>query len=437
MGNGSLPRSLTQWLGACAVAALLMSTPACGRTSHAHATHDKGEDHAEPAAHDHAHDHDRPNDLDRPVSELFESVCEHEIKAFTCEECRFEVGVVRAPDDLVRQGLFEVVQPSLQTVGFPIELTAEVRFDDRRVAHVRPVAPGVIRKVHVMVGDEVKSGAPLVEIESVAAGDAHGDMLEARARLQLAESAFERADSLRKGGLASEKDYLEAKTELDAAKIRAEAAKGRLHRLGGTGAGTVVLRAPVDGSVLELHAVPGELASPDESLATVGNNGAVWVWADLYERDIAKVMNARSSGDLSAAVFVEAYPGESFPGTVDLISPSMDRSSRTVKTRIAVDNAGGRLLAGMFAKVQVFLPGEARALALPRSAVLEDEGRKFVFLHHREDYYVRRSVEVGRSWAGWVEITSGVSADQHVVARGAFLMKSDVLRSKMGAGCAD
>lgn len=437
MGNGSLPKSLTQWLGACAVATLLMSTFACGRTSHAHGTQDKGGDHAVSAATDHAHDHDHPSDLDRPVSELFESVCEHEIKAFTCEDCRFEVGVVRAPDDLVRQGLFEVVQPSLETVAFPVELTAEVRFDDRRVAHVRPVAPGVIRKVHVMVGDVIKADAPLVEIESVAAGDAHGDMLEARARLQLAERAFERADSLRKGGLASEKDYLEAKTELDAAKIRAEAAKGRLHRLGGTGAGTIVLRAPVDGSVLELHAVPGELASPDESLATVGNNGAVWVWADLYERDIAKVMNARASGDPSAAVFVEAYPGESFPGTVDLISPSMDRSSRTVKTRIAVDNAGGRLLAGMFAKVQVFLPGDARALALPRSAVLEDEGRKFVFLHHREDYYVRRSVEVGRSWAGWVEITSGVSADQHVVARGAFLMKSDVLRSKMGAGCAD
>ena len=124
-----------------------------------------------------------------------------------------------------------------------------------------------------------------------------------------------------------------------------------------------MLRAPVDGSVLELHAVPGELASPEESLATVGNNGAVWVWADLYERDIAKVMNARASGDLTAAVFVEAYPGESFPGKVDLISPSMDRSSRTVKTRVAVDNADGRLLAGMFAKVQVFLPGEARALA--------------------------------------------------------------------------
>jgi cobalt-zinc-cadmium efflux system membrane fusion protein len=437
MGNGSLPRSLTQWLGACVVATLLISIPACGRTSHAHATHDKDEAREVAAGHDHAHDHDRPSDLDRPVSELFESVCEHEIRAFTCEECRFEVGVVRAPDDLVRQGLFEVVQPSLQTVAFPVELTAEVRFDERRVAHVRPVAPGVIRKVHVMVGDQVKAGVPLVEIESVAAGDAHGDMLEARARLQLAERAFERADSLRKGGLASEKDYLEAKTELDAARIRAEAAKGRLHRLGGTGAGTIVLRAAVDGSVLELHAVPGELASPDESLATVGNNGAVWVWADLYERDIAKVMNARASGDLSAAVFVEAYPGESFPGTVDLISPSMDRSSRTVKTRIAVDNAGGRLLAGMFAKVHVFLPGETRALALPRSSVLEDEGRKFVFLHHREDYYVRRSVEVGRSWAGWVEITSGVSPDQHVVGRGAFLMKSDVLRSKMGAGCAD
>lgn len=226
--------------------------------------------------------------------------------------------------------------------------------------------------------------------------------------------------------------------ELDSAKIRTDAANGRLQRLGGTGgAGTIVLRAPVDGSMLLLHAVPGEFASSNESLATVGNNKAVWVWADLYERDIARVMKARSFGKLAASVFVKAYPGEAFPGTVDFLSPAMDRSSRTVKTRIQVDNSDGRLLAGMFAAVQVFLPGDEKTLALPSDAVLDDNGRSFVFLHHHEDYYVRREVEVGRSWARWVEIKGGVNADQHVVSRGAFLMKSDVLRSKMGAGCAD
>jgi cyclic beta-1,2-glucan synthetase len=69
--------------------------------------------------------------------------------------------------------------------------------------------------------------------------------------------------------------------------------------------------------------------------------------------------------------------------------------------------------------------------------VLEDEGRSFVFIHYQGNYYVRRPVAVGRRWAGWVEIKKGLEPSQTVVSDGAFLLKSDVLRSKMGAGCAD
>jgi cobalt-zinc-cadmium efflux system membrane fusion protein len=104
---------------------------------------------------------------------------------------------------------------------------------------------------------------------------------------------------------------------------------------------------------------------------------------------------------------------------------------------VAVDNPQGRLLAGMFAAVQVLLPGDETTLALPRDAVLEDEGRAFVFVHHHDDYYVRRPVTPGRVWGDRIEVVAGLSGGETVVAEGSFLLKSDVLRSKMGAGCAD
>jgi cobalt-zinc-cadmium efflux system membrane fusion protein len=91
----------------------------------------------------------------------------------------------------------------------------------------------------------------------------------------------------------------------------------------------------------------------------------------------------------------------------------------------------------MFATVHVLLPGDENALVLPRDAVLEDEGRSFVFLHHHDAFYVRRPVTTGRAWGDRVEITGGLTGDETIVAEGAFLLKSDVLRSKMGAGCAD
>ena len=95
--------------------------------------------------------------------------------------------------------------------------------------------------------------------------------------------------------------------------------------------------------------------------------------------------------------------------------------------------AGGRRSRGK----SLFLPGTDETLAVPKAAVLEDEGRSFVFVHYQGEYYVRRPVVRGRTWAGWVEIKKGLEPSQVVVVEGAFLMKSDVLRSKMGAGCAD
>lgn len=407
----------------------------------AHETHSE-ESHAanaEPA---------EPSDLDRPVEELVALTCEHEKKTFECDECRYEAGFVRAPASLVAGGLISTVRAGRQKVAVPVTLTGEVRFDERLVGHVSSPVKGIIRTTHVTLGDRVRKGQPLVEIESVAVGEAQAAWLEARSLLSLARRNFERLSALREENISSEKETLQARQELETAEIRAANALGTLTRLGvgsadartltsATAGGRIVLRSPMDGLVLTLHAVPGETARTEEALATVGDNSTVWVWADLYERDIRSVVRGQASGRLEASVSVKAYPDEVFAGAVDLVTQAMDESSRTVKVRVEVRNRAGHLLSGMFASVRLYLPGAGEALAVPGSAVLEDEGRSFVFVHHEGDDYVRRPVTVGRTWAGWAEVTSGLSPGQVVVAEGAFLMKSDVLRSKMGAGCAD
>lgn len=423
------------------------ASPAAGTSDaaeaepHDHAAHASGapEKDDEKGHEDHeGHGAKEASDLDRSVDELAKLTCEHDKKTFECDECRYEVGFVRAPAMLLQGGLLKTTKPERQKVAAPVALTGEIRFDERRVGHVSSQVQGIIKQVHVALGEKVKKGQPLIEIDSVAVGEGQADYLEAQAMLKLARRNFERVSELYREKISSEKEYLQAKQELDSAEIRASGAGGKLTRLGGGGSGgRVALRAPMEGTVLAMHAVAGEVAKTDESLVTVGDNTAVWVWADLYERDIAAVKSGQAAEKLSASISVKAYPGVEFPGIVDLVSPAMDESSRTVKVRVEVPNGDGRLLAGMFATVKLFLPGTEEALAVPKEAVLEDEGRSFVFVHHQGEYYVRRPVVPGRTWANWVEIKKGVEPAQTVVADGAFLMKSDVLRSKMGAGCAD
>ena len=377
------------------------------------------------------------SDLDQPVAALFEASCEHDMKTFACDECRYEVGVTKAAADLFTGGLLHTAQPMREPVRVPLALTGEVRFDERRVAHLSPPAEGLVRRVLVAVGDRVRRGDVLVEIDSGDAAEAAAGLREAQARLAVAEQAHQRAESLRAQGINAAKDMDLATQERESARIRLEEARARASRLGlgeRDGAnGVLRLRASVDGRVLSLHAVGGEPAHTEEVMATVGDIATVWVWADLYERDLAKLLPA----PLPAEVLVRAWPGQTFAGTVDFISPSIDETSRTVKLRVSVPNPDGRLLAGMFATVHVLLPGDENALVLPRDAVLEDEGRSFVFLHHHDAFYVRRPVTTGRAWGDRVEITNGLTGGETIVAEGAFLLKSDVLRSKMGAGCAD
>jgi cobalt-zinc-cadmium efflux system membrane fusion protein len=118
------------------------------------------------------------------------------------------------------------------------------------------------------------------------------------------------------------------------------------------------------------------------------------------------------------------------------VAGTLDEATRTARARVVVPNAERLLRAGMFATVTILAGAADAGVALPEEAILEDEGRSFVFVRAEGPYFVRRPVTVGRTFAGWAEVT-GIAAGDEVVSKGAFLLKSDVLRSKMGAGCAD
>ncbi|MFA7330037.1 MAG: efflux RND transporter periplasmic adaptor subunit [Candidatus Delongbacteria bacterium] len=423
-----------------ALLALLALAQSCGKPA-AEPAHEEvavvEEDHE---GHGHAAEGEAElSDLDRPVDELFAATCEHEMNTYKCAECRYEVGVVHTPPQLFQEGLLKLGKVERRVVDLPLTLMGEVVFDEGRVTHLSPVTAGIIRQVHVTLGQRVRRGQLLLELESAEAGEAQERQLEAEAQVARATRDFERASELRDQGINSEKEFLQARQEQESARIRLNTAQSRLASMGLSAQdppGRVLVRAPEDGTVLTLHAVPGESVHPEESLVTVGDNRVLWVWCDLYERDIAGLLSGPQPARRPARVTVKAWPQESFTGSVEFISPSMDVASRTAKVRVAVQNKDQRLLAGMFAQVQVYLPGSENVQAVPAAAVCEDEGRSFVFVPHGADYFVRRPVVTGRAWADWVELVQPTDLST-VVADGVFLLKSDVLRSKMGAGCAD
>ncbi|MCU0724311.1 MAG: efflux RND transporter periplasmic adaptor subunit [Planctomycetes bacterium] len=195
------------------------------------------------------------------------------------------------------------------------------------------------------------------------------------------------------------------------------------------------IRAPRDGVVTARAASVGRTVTPEESLFTVAGLSTLWVWCDLYERDLPEVVEALSeTGPLPAHVRAAVARGASIEGTLDLLGSEVDPRTRTVKARVVVSAHDGRLRPGMFVSVTVEIPAGRQALLVPRDAVLTDEGQSFVFFRWRGDLWVRRAVEVRDGGGDRVEVTGEIPEGAVVAAGGAFVLKSDVLREKMGAG---
>ncbi len=441
----TLPRA-RRWAAAVAVIGLL--APACGRTGGASQISQKagGPPNADAAV--------KPSDLDQPVEALLAAVCEHNVPQYTCSECRYQIGVVKAADELfdpARGGALRTVTVGPRALAGGEWLNGEVRLNEARAVHIGPRAPGVVRAIRVDVGATVAAGQVLFEVESTEFLQARADLVKATAQETLAEAAAARERELYGKHISPRKDLEQAEAALQEAQAERSAVAGRLLALGVPAVqvdhpapgqrkappSLMPVRAPFAGTVLERSLSLGALVQPGDRLLLLADTSSVWVIATLSERELAALSAPGRRGDGAAEVAVSAYPGRTFPGRVALVNGRLDETTRTASARVVVDNSENLLRAGMFARVRLLAGDAGGALVIPEEAVLEDEGRSFAFVKIRPPYFVRRPLTLGRAAGGWVEVTRGLSAGDVVVAKGAFLLKSDVLRSKMGAGCAD
>jgi cobalt-zinc-cadmium efflux system membrane fusion protein len=335
----------------------------------------------------------------------------------------------------------EVAERRLENV---LETTGQVDFDQTRLAHVSPRITGRVHRVHARLGAVVGAGDRLAEVDSIELGRAKADFLQARARAELARRIHERERTLFADRISSEQELLSAEAELREATAALGTAEEILHLYGldqgqvdalsydDPKASIYPLRAPFGGTVVERHATLGELVTPEKNLFTLADLDRVWIWIDVYQRDLARVhLEDR------VTVRVDAYPGELFTGTVSYLGSRVDADTRTVRARLDVDNPDRRLRPGMFVEVVIRDPhgtGGSPVTVVPESAVQRDGGRLLVFVAEGERRYRRREIDAGRSAGGWVEVLSGVDPGEEVVVEGAFLLKSATAEDRLGGG---
>jgi Cu(I)/Ag(I) efflux system membrane fusion protein len=189
----------------------------------------------------------------------------------------------------------------------------------------------------------------------------------------------------------------------------------------------MTVRAQFGGTVLEKQVLPGGYIMAGEKLFAVSDLSMVWLYADLYEKDIAAVQVGQD-----VAVTVPSYPGETFTGRVSFINAVLDDTTRTVKVRIELSNPEGKLKPNMFANATVSVPlGET--LVIPSSSLLDTGKRKVVFIAQGEDTFVKRDIVTGQETQGYIQVLSGLNAGDTVVTAAAFLIDSQTQLGAFGS----
>lgn len=315
-----------------------------------------------------------------------------------------------------------------------VTAAGKVDFVPSRVARVGPPIAGRVGTIPVVVGQKVGRGAVLITLESVEVGRARSDYLAAKTRVEQTKAETDRENRLLAGGATSDRAVLVAQTEQAQAQAQLRATEDRLSTLGlGVSASgqSVSLIAPIAGTVLQVNARMGQPVGPTDTLVVVGETEQVWLAIDVYERDVGKV----HVGD-EVRVTSVAFLGRVFDGKVDQIGAVVDPDRHVLEARIVLPNQDGALKPGMSANARILgaaVGDGGIALVVPRHAIQTVDGQPFVFVQREPGKYEMRPVERGAELDEDVEILRGLKADETVVVDGSFILKSEALKSQMGA----
>lgn len=321
--------------------------------------------------------------------------------------------------------------------------TAVIKPNAYRVADVSPRVPGKAIEVYARLGDNVKKGAVLAKLDSLELGQAKAAFLRARADLDVAKRNYDRLKTLYAKQISSERDYLTAKGDFERSEAAYNQAREALRLLGlseaqiaGTnwdsGGGRLSLLpliSPFSGTVISRDIVVGEQVRPDQTVFTIADLRVVWLLADIHEKDLARVRIGDPVG-----IQVDAYPGEEFRGSITYISDTIEPATRTASARVEIANPDRRLRLGMFARAHIKLrpaPGERAGIVIPTDAV-QRVGEKFVvFIEQEPGTYFPRVVSLATASDDAVEVRSGLAAGERVVTKGAFYLKSVLVRESV------
>lgn len=339
---------------------------------------------------------------------------------------------------------YEQVQAS--PIDRAVERNVEIAYNANRYARLSSRAGGVVAEVLKDLGEQVTKGEVIAVVDSTELGNAKADLLQIAETVKLWEANAERERQLLDKGVGIERERLEAETRLAEAKIQLSKARQRLRNLGlakeqidlvereGDTSSLLPVLASFDGLVVSRAAVIGEVVEPGQHILTIADTRVMWAMADLTESDLAAVATGQA-----ATVSVDGLPGRTFEGRLTWISTEIDPASRTLKARIEVPNEDGLLRANMFGRASIHAGGTRAVVTIPKDAVQWEGCCNIAFVRTDAEglSFQPARLVLGFDIGNRYEVLRGLTPGDVIVTKGSFILKNEILKNSVGAGCCE
>jgi len=326
----------------------------------------------------------------------------------------------------------------LHSVPEIVTAPGEVALDLKQVAKITSRIDGQIEQIHVLLGNRVKKGQPIVSIRSLQLDQLIEEYLVAKAQADVAENTFRRTEKLRSDDIVPERKLVEDKGRYLETKARHQHIREKLLNMGltaddltGLEVGSheeshrYTLTSPIAGTVVAQHAVRGQGVTPGNELFEVVDTSRVWVFASLPIEQARKFKEGDSG-------IITPKGGEPVTAPLTYVAPIADETTRTIQVRFEVANTKGQLKPREYVDVTLTVRG-APTLAIPNSAVTTTDKLPGVFVAGQSDFTFV-PIEIGREGGGWVQVKQGLKVGDRIVTDGVFDLKNVLLKEHIESG---
>ncbi len=319
----------------------------------------------------------------------------------------------------------ETIVAEERQLNFTINATGKIIPTAKGKAEIFSPLPGKISQTLIpAVGTNVNNGTTLLRIEQTldiqSKLSVANEKFKAEAEYEQAVKDYERLKDLE--GVAAQKDVLSAEIRLSASEKTLNYYESVLDGKGSLN-NYFPITSPISGVIVESHVSIGEQIEINKKLFTIVNINTLWVEAEIYEIDIAKLQNISN-----ATITAQTYPDDYFDARLVNIGNIVDDVTRTVKVIFEVKNKNKLLKVGMFANINININtnNESEVLTVPKETVVDIGGKNVVFIHTKAQTFKGVEVLLGRTDGKYVEILSGTKAGSRIVTTGNYQLRASV-----------